>query len=153
MKKFLKGFVYAARGIGLCLLERNFRFHLCAAAFVVFFAGSFYELSRVEWAALIITVGFVMAMEAINTAVEHLANRVSRERDELICRCKDCSAGAVLISAIAAVGVGIALLWDTERFAEIWEFYSTDIWRALALLMVITGAVIVVLLPERFKKE
>lgn len=152
MKKFLKGFVYAARGIGLCLLERNFRFHLCAAAFVLFFAGSFYELSRAEWAALALAIGFVIAMEAVNTAVEHLADRVSKEKDEFIRCCKDCSAGAVLISAIASVGVGVAILWDTERFAAIWEFYSADIWRALALIMAITGAVLLVLLPERFKK-
>lgn len=152
MKRFLKSFVYAARGIRLCLRERNFRFHLCAAAFVIFFAGSFYELSRGEWAALILTIGSVMAFEAVNTALEHLADRVSEERNEFIRRCKDCSAGAVLISAIAAVGVGISLLWDTERLAAIWEFYTSDMWRAAALVLMIAAAVMVVLLPERFRK-
>ncbi len=153
MKRFLKGFVYAAKGIALCVYERNFRFHLCAAAFVLFFAGCFYELSRAEWAVLFIVIGMVLAMEALNTALEHLADRVTGERDELIRRCKDCAAGAVLLSALAAVAVGVSVLWDTERFAEIWEFYCADLWRAASLLAAVAGAVMLVLLPERFKNN
>ena len=152
MKKFLKGFVYAARGFVLCIGERNFRFHLCAAAFVIFFAAGFYELSRAEWAILALTIGAVISAEAVNTALEALCNRVTPEADETIRRCKDIAAGAVLISAVAAVGVAVALFWDTERFSAIWEFYSSDIWRALALLTAVAAAVMAVFLPERFKK-
>ena len=39
MRRFFKSFVYAAKGIALCIQkERNFRFHLCAAALVIFLA-------------------------------------------------------------------------------------------------------------------
>ncbi|MBQ9948527.1 MAG: diacylglycerol kinase family protein [Oscillospiraceae bacterium] len=153
MKRFLKGFVYAARGIALCVYERNFRFHICAASFVLFFAGCFYELSRAEWAALFIVIGMVLSMEALNTALEHLSDRVTKENDELIRRCKDCAAGAVLVSAAAAVAGGISVLWDAERISAIWDFYCTDVWRAVALLAAVAGAVMFVLLPERFKKK
>ncbi len=153
MKKFLKGFIYAAQGFVAALYERNFRFHLCAAAFVIFFAVSFYELSKAEWAILALTIGSVLAFEAINTAVEHLADEVTKEKSENIKRCKDCAAAAVLISAIAAVAVGIVLLGDADRLAAMWEFYRSDIWRMLSLIAAVTGAALFVLLPERFKNN
>ncbi len=152
MKKFLRGFVYAGRGFVTALYERNFRFHLCAAAFVIFVAASFYELSKAEWAVLILTIGAVIAFESINTAIEHLANEVTREKNENIKRCKDCAAAAVLIAAIAAVAVGIVLLGDIERLSAMLEFYISDIWRMLSLIAAIAAAVLFVLLPERYKK-
>lgn len=152
MKKFLRGFVYAGRGFVTALYERNFRFHLCAAAFAIFVAASFYELSKAEWAVLILTIGAVIAFESINTAIEHLANEVTREKNENIKRCKDCAAAAVLIAAIAAVAVGIVLLGDIERLSAMLEFYTSDIWRMLSLIAAIAAAVLFVLLPERYKK-
>lgn len=152
MKKFLRGFVYAGRGFITALYERNFRFHLCAAAAVIFVAASFYELSKAEWAVLILTIGLVIALEALNTAIEHLANEVTEQKSERIKHCKDCAAAGVLISAIAAVAVGIVLLYDTERLSAMWEFYSSDIWRLLSLIAAVVGAVMFVLLPEKHKK-
>ncbi len=153
MKKFLMGFVYAGRGFVTALYERNFRFHICAAAFIIFVAASFYELSKAEWAVLLLTIGIVIALEALNTAVEHLANEVTQKKSEHIRRCKDCAAAAVLISAIAAVAVGIALLGDIDRLAEMWKFFSSDIWRMLSLIAAIVAAVMFVLLPERYKSD
>lgn len=154
MKKFLRGFAFAAQGIAHAVrTERNFRFHLCAAAFAVFFAARFYELSRAEWAALLLTFAAVMSAEMFNTALERLADKVSPEKDELVRRCKDCAAGAVLITAVFSVGVGAALFWDTERFPEILGYFSAE-WRRPALLvMALAAAVCVVFLPEKFTKK
>lgn len=152
MRKFLKGFAYAGRGLVTALYERNFRFHLCAAAFVIFFASGFYELSRAEWAVLLLTICSVIALEAVNTSIEHLANEVTTEQNENIRRCKDCAAAAVLISSIAAVAVGIAILGNNERLSAIWTFYSSDIWRLLALAVAVFAAVLLVFLPEKTKK-
>lgn len=141
------GFVFAGRGLALAFRERNFRFHLCAAGFVSWFAARFYELSRAEWAVLLLTFGAVMGIEAANTALEYLADRVTGERDELIRRCKDCAAGAVLISAVFAVGVGIALFWDLERFADIVGYFTADIRRPLVLAAALACAWAAVFLP------
>ena len=152
MKKFLKGFAYAARGLAFCLRERNFRFHLCAVVFVTVFALAFYELSKAEWAVLMLTMGLVPALEAVNTAVERLADKVSSEQDEHIMRCKDCAAAAVLIAAIAAVAVGISLFGDIARLAAAYEYLTADIVRVIAVIAAVAVAVAFVLLPERYKK-
>lgn len=154
MKKFFKGFVYAARGIAhAAATERNFRFHLCAAAFVAFFAARFYELSRGEWAALLLTFAAVMSAELFNTAAERLADKVSPEKDELVRRCKDCAAGAVLITAVFSVGVGAALFWDTERFSEIWRWLCGEWHRPVLFVIFLAAAWCAVFLPEKFKRK
>lgn len=148
MSGFLRAFVYAGRGLVSAFGERNFRFHVCAAAFVAFFAARFYELSRGEWAVLLLTFGLVISLEAVNTALEYLADRVTSEHDELIRRCKDCAAGAVLIAAVFAVGVGAALFWDLERFAEIWSFFAEELWRVLLLIAALTVAAVIIFVPK-----
>lgn len=125
--RFLKGFYYAGRGIALAVRERNFRFQLCAAAFVIFFAAKFYELSRGEWAVLLLTCGAVLSLEAVNTAIERLCDKISPEQDPTIGAVKDIAAGAVLISAIIAVAVGVCLFWDKDAFARIFEFFSNPV--------------------------
>lgn len=154
MKKFLKSFVYASKGIIYAVITgRNMRIHLCAAAYTLYFALGFYRLSRGELAALILTIAAVISLEALNTAVERLADSVTRETHPLIGKCKDCAAGAVLISAIASVFVGITLLWDTEVFSEIYDYFASDIFRLFLLIISLSAALAFVILPEMINKN
>lgn len=50
-----------------------------------------------------------MGMEALNTAIEKLSDIVSPEKDDRIRIVKDISAGAVLISSIVAVVIGLII--------------------------------------------
>ncbi len=50
---------------------------------------------------------FVIALEAINSAIENMTDFVSLEKNEQIKKIKDLSAGAVLVSAITAVAIGL----------------------------------------------
>jgi diacylglycerol kinase (ATP) len=149
MKGFLKGFVYAGRGVAFALKERNFRFHICAAAFVTYFAARFYELSKGEWAAVWLTFALVMSAELVNTALERLCDRVTAEKDELIKQCKDIAAGAVLICAAFAVGGGIALFGDFERISAIWAYFTEQPFRIVLLIAAIAAAGCFVFLPKK----
>ena len=62
-----------------------------------------------EWIALLICIGAVLAAEAFNTALEALADRISTEYSPLIRDAKDLSAGAVLILAIMSATVGLII--------------------------------------------
>lgn len=145
--KFLKGFVYAGRGIWAALKQRNFRFHLCAAAFVIFFAARFYSFSAERWAVLLLTCGLVLSLEVINTAVEKLADSVTLEENPLIKAAKDCAAGAVLIAAVIAVAVGVFLFWDKGIFSLIALYFSEPV-RLSALLMAVAAAWGAVFIPK-----
>ncbi len=132
---FLKGFKYAFCGIIRCIKnERNMRTHTVAALYVLIFAR-FFTFSRGEFALLLLTIGAVMAAEAVNTSIEELCNKVCRERDERIKRSKDAAAGAVLILAIFAAAIGVTLFSDPEGWKAAYTFFTENIWHMTGLIV------------------
>lgn len=97
------------------LAEPNARIH--AVLTLAVFAGAWlFKLNAREWAILALTVGLVWMAEAFNTAVERLVDLVQPEYHPAAKAVKDISAGAVLVSALTAVLVGLLLfgarLWS-----------------------------------------
>lgn len=107
MKRQLRSFKNAFKGIAAAFItESHMRFHFVAAFFVLLFAY-ICEVTPAEWAVLILTIGSVFAAELINTAVEEACDLYSTEQNPHIGKIKDIAAGAVLVAAIAAVGVAV----------------------------------------------
>ena len=132
---FWRGFGYAARGVWLCLRrERNFRFHLVVTAYVLAFAPHF-SLTRSEWAVLCLTFGSVLCAELVNSAVERTVDRISEEKHPLSAAAKDLAAGAVLLSAIAAVAVGLIFFLRPSVWLVIFKQWETAWWRPCALAL------------------
>lgn len=98
------GLVYAFR------TQRNFRIHVVVGSVAI--ALSFIlQLSRVEVAIIGLTIGAVLTMELLNTALESVVDlTVEQTYHELAKIAKDCAAGAVLISALVSVLVAGSLL-------------------------------------------
>lgn len=109
LRKRLRSFKYAFNGIKLLIAHEPNAWIHCVAAACVLIAGSLLGLSRMEWVAIAIVIGMVLAAEAVNSAIEALAERVSPGYDEAIKRTKDLAAGAVLLTAIAAAAVGLLI--------------------------------------------
>jgi diacylglycerol kinase (ATP) len=106
LRKRLESFRYAFNGIKTLLSgEANARIHSIATVVVVT-AGLLLGLTSTEWIAVVIVIGAVFAAEALNTAIERLADIVSPGYHETIKQVKDLSAGAVLLISIAAALVG-----------------------------------------------
>ena len=106
----LASFGHALRGIGPLLAgEANAQIHALATVGVVVLAFSL-DVSAVGWALLVLALALVWAAEGMNAAIEALADRVWPEEDPAIGRAKDVAAGAVLLAAIGAAGVGFIVL-------------------------------------------
>lgn len=109
IKARIKSFRYALAGIvTLIKNEHNARIHLCVAVCVLA-AGVGFDISATEWIFVIFAIGFVLSAEAVNSAVEYLADFVSPGKNEQIKRAKDVAAAAVLIAAITAVAIGVII--------------------------------------------
>ncbi len=106
LRKRIRSFRYAGRGIADLFREDNARIHAAAAILAAIF-GLWLGLTPTEWAVIALTIGAVLAAEAVNTAIESLSDLVSPGYDEHIRRAKDLAAGAVLLLAVAAVAVGL----------------------------------------------
>jgi diacylglycerol kinase (ATP) len=110
MRKFLQAVKNAAQGLWWCVRRgRNFRLQLGAGACAVA-GGGWLGLTAGEWTAVIVCIGLVLMAEVFNTALEELANEVSREWCPGIGRAKDLAAGAVLLAAMAAVAVALMIV-------------------------------------------
>ncbi|PSB15156.1 diacylglycerol kinase [filamentous cyanobacterium CCP1] len=104
-------FRYAWAGLSYAFqTQRNFRIHLVVGTAAIIL-GVVLELSRVEIAIIGLTIGAVLTMELLNTAIESVVDLTVRQTyHELAKIAKDCAAGAVLISAVAAIVVACSLL-------------------------------------------
>lgn len=108
-RKRLASFKYAFQGIWLLLrYEHNAWLH-CFIGICTIIAGFLLKISAMEWVTVVIVCGCVLAAEAMNTAIERLADVVSPEYNETIKKVKDLSAGSVLLMAFAAVVIGIII--------------------------------------------
>lgn len=106
-RKLLLSFKYAGRGLFVLLKsQQNAVIHLLALV-LVFALAWYLQLSKTEWLFIVLSVTMVIVAEAFNTAIELLADSISKEHHPLIGKAKDVAAGAVLLTAIMAVVVGI----------------------------------------------
>ena len=91
--------------------ESSFKAHVLAAA-AVLAVLLWLQPAPLWWAIAALTVGFVVAAEVLNTAIEGLADHLHPEHHAAIKAVKDCAAGAVLVATFAALGVAAAFLYD-----------------------------------------
>ncbi|UTW49887.1 diacylglycerol kinase [Bacterioplanoides sp. SCSIO 12839] len=103
LKTRLASFIFAFRGLKhLFASEAHAQIHLLAAVAVVVAAFAT-GVSTSEWLALVFAIVLVMAMEALNTALEALADALHPGHHPLVGKAKDVAAAAVLLCAFAAV--------------------------------------------------
>jgi diacylglycerol kinase len=91
--------------------QHNAWIHAAVTAVVV--AGGFlFRVSSPDWCWLVLAISTVWTAEALNTAFEFLADAAaSPEFHPLVRDAKDVAAGAVLVTAIAAVVIGAIIFW------------------------------------------
>lgn len=104
--KRLQSFVYAYRGIlYLFRSQHNTWIHM-GVTLIALGLGVYFSIDRLEWIAIIICIGMVLAAEGFNTAIELLCDARFTDYDKRAERIKDTAAGAVLIVSIAAAVIG-----------------------------------------------
>ncbi len=89
--------------------EHSLRYQFVALAAAVILLAVF-RPEPIWWAAVALSGAAVICAELLNTAIEYLADHLHPEIHPQIQVVKDCAAGAVLVAACGALGVGIALL-------------------------------------------
>jgi diacylglycerol kinase len=111
MKQLINSLNYALTGImAAWKSERNFRIHIVAMVIAIFL-GVYLKLSLQSWGFVIFAIGFVLVAELFNTAVERLGDEAANGKQRLrVKHAKDLSAGAVLISALTALAIGVIYL-------------------------------------------
>ena len=81
-----------------------------AATIAVLILAFWLDISPLEWSVLVLTIALVWTAEFVNTAFEVVVDLISPDHHPLAKRAKDIAAGAVLVSACAAVIIGVLIL-------------------------------------------
>jgi diacylglycerol kinase len=89
--------------------QPNMRIHLSVAVAVIAL-GVYLSLDWTQWAVLTLTIGAVLVAEMFNTVAEAALDAATPYYHPLVKVAKDVAAGAVLLTALIAVCVGLLVL-------------------------------------------
>lgn len=106
----IESFRCAARGVRLMLRSQHNAWLHAVASCCVLIVGGLCVLSATEWCWIILAIMAVWTAEALNTALEFLADAAAPEFHPVVGYAKDVAAGGVLISAMGSAIVGALVL-------------------------------------------
>lgn len=110
LQRLVKSFTYAGKGLAQTWKdEMNFRIETTVAA-VVILLGWFLDIDSSKMALLVLTCGFVLALEMVNTMIERISDLLKPRLDHYVHQIKNLSSGAVLVAALTALGVALSIL-------------------------------------------
>ncbi len=109
LKKFFHSFTYPIKGLRYAYRnEQNLAVDV-GVSLLVLIAGVIFKLDKSEWLVIVFTIGAVISLELVNTAIEAVVDMVTEEYHPLAKVAKDTSAAAVFVIAIVAAIVGIII--------------------------------------------
>lgn len=100
----LEGFITAIK------TERNMKIHVVIGLLVIIL-GVYFHLSLLEWAILSLTIGGMLSIELINTAIERVVDLETSEFHPLAKQAKDVAAAACFIFACTSVVIGFMIFF------------------------------------------
>ncbi len=99
----LRSFKFALKGMWLLIAtEDSIKAQLIVAAIITAF-GFYFNISNIEWMFQFFSIGLVLVAEALNTAVEKIADFVHPDYHEKIGFIKDIAAGASSFAAFTSL--------------------------------------------------
>lgn len=106
---FKSSLPFAVQGIWFTIkYNQNMRFHLTAGVLVVI-TSILFKVTPFEMGILGIMILLVLCTEMINTAIEEMANLITKEHREEARIAKDVGAGMVLLTAMGSIIVAILI--------------------------------------------
>ena len=108
-KNIFQSFKYAHQGLVFGFKNtRNLQIDVCFAIIVTIF-GFIFKLCLIEWVAILLCFALVMSLELVNTAIEEAVNLAMPDIHPIAKISKDVAAGAVMLSALFSVIIGIII--------------------------------------------
>jgi len=99
-------FSFALRGLRFMMQTQHNAWLHAGATIAVCVAAAWFQITRVEWCLIVLSMMSVWTAEAFNTALECLTDLASPELHPLAGQAKDVAAAAVLITAVGAALIG-----------------------------------------------
>ncbi len=105
----LKSMSFALKGAFKLITTEHSIMVQSSMAVILTIAGFYFEIDRYEWMVQTLTIGLVLGIEGLNTAVEKIADFIHPDYHQKIGFIKDIAAGAVFFAAMTAIAVGLMI--------------------------------------------
>ena len=80
-----------------------------AIGVLLIIAGFYFHITTTEWLFQTLSIGLVLSVEGLNTAIEKIADFIHPNYHEKIGFIKDIAAGAVFFAAMTAIAIGLII--------------------------------------------
>ena len=98
LKNSINGYIYAYTN------EQSLTIH-AILTILVLLSGFYFNISKMQWAILVVVMAMVIIAELLNTAIEATVDLITKEYNELAKIAKDCASAAVFTASILAAGL------------------------------------------------
>jgi diacylglycerol kinase (ATP) len=105
----LKSLIFAFKGAFKLLFTEHSIMVQSSIAIIMTFVGFYFGISKTEWLFQIMSIGLIISIEGLNTAVEKVCDFVHPDFHHKIGFIKDIAAGAVFFAAITAIIIGLII--------------------------------------------
>lgn len=147
LKKLLESFNNAISGvIDTVRTQRNMKIHLLAAL-VVLIACFTFDISKIEFLILAITITMVISAELLNTGIEAAIDITTNFYHPLAKVAKNAAAGAVFITAVNALIVGYIIFWEklsNMSYTVVDKVKNSEPYTVLIVLVIVSIVTIIV---------
>lgn len=109
LKRFIKSFKYSYEGMKYAFYHEVNLLVMMLAAIVALSLGIILKISYEEKLIIVCLIGFILALEMINTAIEATVNLVTKEKNPLAKIAKDCASGAVGLASLFSLFIGLMI--------------------------------------------
>ncbi len=109
IKGRIKSVSYAAKGFWYLLTTEHSIISQVIIGLAMTVFGFFMHISATEWMFQILAIGMIITAEALNTAIEEIADFIHPDYHEKIGLIKDIGAGAAFFAAIFAMLIGVII--------------------------------------------
>ncbi len=102
-------FLAAIEGLRYSFFEERNMVVIFFSLALVIVAGVFFNISELEWLAIALVSGSIIALELLNTAIEIIVDMIDLKFNPLAKKAKDASAASVLVMTVVSVVIAIII--------------------------------------------
>lgn len=109
IKNRIKAVTYAFKGFWILITSEHSIITQLIIGFIMTIFGFVMKISATEWMFQFFAIGLVLVAEALNTAIEKMADFIHPEYHKKIGTIKDIGAGAAFFAALIAIIIGFII--------------------------------------------
>lgn len=109
IKKVMMSIKYSLAGLKYAYGNERSMYLFTGLAIIPIILGLIFGITPYQWIATLLSLGAILVIELVNTAIEAVVDMVTIEYNELAKIAKDCGSAATFVASIIAVIIALVI--------------------------------------------